>query len=185
MRHWDEARMPGYVIEAAAESDMPEIFALYRGAIGTEGCTWSEEYPTEDILRDDLARHALYCARTSSGEIVAAVSVDADPIVDALPNWSENHVPAHAGEKFRSAELARLAVKEGFQNRGIAREMIRFMEAELKRENSIRPPMDYVHFLVSQTNLKALRSYAKLEYDNRGEAELFGHKWWCYEKKIR
>lgn len=161
-------------IYMAKESDLVNIMELYRSAIGSEGCTWSEDYPNADILQADFRRNALFCCREKSGDIIAAISIDADMTVDALPNWSNNSTG-----NGKAAELARLVVREDYQNRGIARQMIRYMMTELTTRG-----YDYVHFLVSQSNERALRSYAKLQYENRGEAELFGVTWWCYEHRL-
>jgi ribosomal protein S18 acetylase RimI-like enzyme len=163
-----------YTINAATENDINDILKLYHLAIGSEGCTWSEEYPNATILRDDFLRNALFCGKKEDGEIISAISIDADAVVDALPNWSNNSAGTGV-----AAELARLVVREDYQNRGIARQMIRYMMTELTTRG-----YDYVHFLVSQSNERALRSYAKLQYENRGEAELFGVTWWCYEHRL-
>lgn len=52
-----------YTIQLAVESDLNEIMELYRLAVGSEGCTWSEEYPNEEILRNDFFRNALFCCK--------------------------------------------------------------------------------------------------------------------------
>ena len=41
-----------------------------------------------------------------------------------------------------------------------------------------------VHLLVAKDNVKALRSYDKLNFKNVGECELWGHMYWCYEKEL-
>lgn len=41
-----------------------------------------------------------------------------------------------------------------------------------------------VHLLVAKDNVKALRSYDKLNFENVGECELWGHMYWCYEKAL-
>lgn len=171
-------------ITRGGKADKEEIMALYRAAIGTEGCTWSEDYPNVDILNSDIARNALYCARNEEGEIIAAISVDDDPNVDALQNWSNyDEKRPDCGAEY-AAELARLAVRADCQNRGIARKMIEYVAGCIKAGDSCKPKAQYIHFLVSRYNERALRSYAKLCWENRGEAELFGEKWLCYEKKL-
>ena len=41
-----------------------------------------------------------------------------------------------------------------------------------------------VHLLVAKDNVKALRSYDKLNFESVGECELWGHMYWCYEKEL-
>lgn len=37
----------------ATEDDIQEIMKLYRDVIGSIGCTWSMDYPNEEIARSD------------------------------------------------------------------------------------------------------------------------------------
>lgn len=155
----------------AAKEDIQEITGLYQAAIGSPGCTWSSEYPNEKITEDDLARNALFCLKNDEGEIIGAISIDNDAVVENLPCWSDTLQPG--------AELARLVVKESYQNRGIARKLLTFAMEELQKRG-----YKGVHFLVSKTHERALRSYARLDFERRGEADLYGEHFWCYEKEL-
>ncbi|MGN0155338.1 MAG: GNAT family N-acetyltransferase [Lachnospiraceae bacterium] len=155
----------------AAKDDIQEITGLYQAAIGSPGCTWSSEYPNEQITQDDLARNALFCLKSDEGEIIGAISIDNDPAVEELPCWSDTLRPG--------AELARLVVKENYQNQGIARKILTCAMGEL-----VKRGYKSVHFLVSKTHERALRSYARLDFERRGEADLYGEHFWCYEKEL-
>lgn len=158
----------------AEKKDKEEIRSLYRQAIGSEGCTWSEEYPTEEITDDDLAREALFCMKGENGRIIGAVSMDEDPEVDALPNWS-----FRKEDGIRAVELARLVIREEYRNQGFAGKMAACMLEILKEREYL-----YAYFLVSQSHERAIRAYKDLGFSDRGEAELFGGKWFCYEKNL-
>lgn len=155
----------------ASEEDAAEIMKLYRAAMTEEGCTWNESYPNEEIMQGDMERRALFCLKTKEGEVAGAISIDEDPAVEELECWSKDLQP--------SAELARLVVKKEYQNQGVARCLLTEAMKELKAQK-----YRGVHFLVSKTNERALRSYAKLAFDNVGESNLFGEHWWCYEQKL-
>lgn len=155
----------------ATKEDIEEITKLYQAAIGSLGCTWSMDYPNEEITQGDLGRNALFCLKNDAGEIIGAISVDDDKVVEGLPCWTADLQPG--------AELARLVVKAEYQNRGIARQLLIYAMQELAKRG-----YKSVHFLVSKTNERALRSYAKLDFENCGEADLFGEQWWCYEKAL-
>lgn len=157
--------------QKATEKDINEIKALYRAAIGTDGCTWSLEYPNAEITRGDFERGDLFCMKTEDGEIVGAISVDDDKEVEALNCWSRELQPAR--------ELARLVVKESFQNQSVARKLLLGAMEELKVRGCRA-----VHFLVSPGNERALRSYAKLEFIHCGDCDLYEHHWFCYEKEL-
>ena len=157
----------------ANREEAEEILQLYRSLIGTEYCAWTENYPTEQEVEFDLSRDALFCLReTTTGDLIGAISIDDDPHVKALPCWSEELVPV--------AELSRLGVATEYQNRGIARILLREAMAELKSQG-----YRAVHILVAKDNVKALHSYEKLHFTTAGECELYDHAYWCYEKELR
>ena len=152
----------------AKENDIEIICGLYKEAMGTAGCTWDEHYPSVEHTKGDLERGDLYCLKTDQGEIIGAISIDDDKLVDELKCWSEN-----------GAELSRLVVKENYQNQGIAGKLLTEAMAVLRERG-----FAYVHFLVSKSHIKALRAYSKLGFDNVGESDLYDGNWWCYEKKL-
>ena len=160
-----------YVFKQAREEELSDILALYRAAVGTAGCTWSLDYPNADILKDDFQRGNLFCMKNQEQEILGVISIDVDEAVAALPCWTRELRPA--------AELARLAVKEAYQNRGIARLLLKAAMKELMHRG-----YRGVHFLVSKTNEKAIRSYGRLEFAVRGDCNLYDTDWWCYEKEF-
>lgn len=158
----------------AEEKDKKEIFSLYREAVGSDGCTWSEEYPTEEIMENDLKRGALFCLKDEKGEILGAVSLDEDEEVDHLPNWS-----FHKADGFQATEIARLVIKERYRNQKLAGKMLGCLLEWLFEHH-----YDMVYFLVAKKNERARRAYRKFEFTDRGEAELFGEEWICFEKNI-
>lgn len=157
--------------QEATKEDIIEISRLYSEAIGTDGCTWSLDYPNLEITNGDYERGDLFCIRTQKGEIVGAISVDDDKEVESLLCWSKDLQPV--------AELARLVVREDFQNKGIARKLLAGAMDMLKERGC-----QGVHFLVSPGNERALRSYAKLRFTHCGDCDLYNHHWYCYEKAL-
>lgn len=151
--------------------DKSEILSLYQSMIGTKGCTWTADYPNEEILENDIKRQAIFVMKNEKNEIIGTISIDDDKEADMLTCWSGSLKPA--------AELARLAIKSTYQNQGLARLMFQRTMEELKKRN-----YKSVHFLVSKTNIKALRSYARLNFEKKGESNLYGEDWWCYEKEL-
>lgn len=154
---------------AASKSDKAFIIELYKNAIGSEGCTWDENYPSAEHTDSDMARDSLFCLKSESGEIIGAISIDDDKQVEELSCWSKE-----------GAELARLVVKESYQNRGIAGILLNSAMDVLKQRG-----YKYVHFLVSKEHKKALRAYEKLNFNRVGETDLYDGNWWCYEKKLQ
>ena len=155
----------------ATIDDKPYIMALYTEAIGSEGCTWNEDYPSEETMDSDLARGDAYVWKDETGELLGAISIDDDHVVEELPCWSAQLQPA--------AEFARLVVREDARGQASARKMIlAMMQVAAKRG------CKSVHYLVSPGNQRAVHSYAHLHFTLCGEADLFGEHWLCYEKQL-
>ena len=152
----------------AQAQDDEAILEFYRSLIGMHGCTWNMDYPGPEHVKMDIEKQNLFLVKDAMG-IVATISVDSDDQVDSLPNWTQEN----------AREAARLGVREDMQGQGIAREMLLCLMEELKKRGH-----EAIHFLVSPDNPAALASYQKLEFNNRGEVFLYGHRWFCYEKMI-
>ena len=159
-----------YAIVNATEEDREELLSLYKAQIGRECCPWDEEYPGEESIDWDLSRNALYVMK-AEGKILAAISFEEDEDVAAFPFWDKDLEP--------SAELARLAVLPEWQNRGLAKAMLRFGMEELKRRGFCS-----VRFMVNETNAKAIRSYASFGFHVAGKCHIYEQDMFCYEKKL-
>lgn len=156
----------------ATQEEAKEILQLYKSLLGRAYCPWTEDYPTEREIEFDLSRDALYCLREEGTNcLVGVISMDDDPQVKELSCWSPELTPV--------AELSRLGVAVDWQNRGIARRLLREAMEELKRQG-----YRAVHILVAKDNVKALRSYEKLHFTTVGECALYDHTYWCYEKEL-
>lgn len=159
-----------YMIDNATEADREELLALYKAQIGREFCPWTEGYPSDETIDWDLSRDALFVLR-EDGHIQAAVSIEVDEDVDALPFWDPALTPA--------GELARLAVDPAAQNRGLGRIMLKYGMEELKRRG-----FKAIHFLVNKHNVKALRCYAAVGFHTAGECFMYDQDFLCYEKEL-
>ena len=158
-------------IEMASADDREAVMALYNLQKGREFCAWNADYPAAENFEDDIAHDALFVLQTPAGNIVGAVSIERDPDVDALPCWTPALQPG--------GEIARLAVHPDFQNRGLARRLVRFIMEELAHRGcrSIR-------LIVNCRNEKALRSYADFRFRTAGECDMYSQHFLCYEKAL-
>ena len=155
----------------ASASDRNQVMALYSMQKGRKFCSWNDVYPAEENFEDDIAHNALFVMRTSSGEIIGAVSIERDPDVDVLSCWNPALQPA--------GEIARLAVHPDFQGRGLARQLVGFIMEELRRRG-----YKSIHLLVNSRNEKALRAYAAFCFDTVGECNMYSQHFLCYEKAL-
>lgn len=159
-----------YIIENASPKDKEEILELYNIQKGREFCPWDEHYPTMNEVEFDLSRDSLFIIR-DNGQIIAAASIDYDEQVEELECWSKELMPG--------AEMSRLAVMPEYQNQGIARLLLKHGMTALKERG-----YKSIHFLVNKHNIKAIKSYAAIEFNIVGECELFDQPFICYEKQL-
>lgn len=155
-------------IAQAAREDKEEILALYKSMLYGPA-DWNEYYPNEDTIDLDMSRNALFVMKNELGEIIAAISIDEDEEVDRLPCWSIA----------LAAELSRLCVRKDMQNRGIAKQMMRYTFDVLKKEGK-----KGVHILVRDGHTVALSAYGKLGFKTVGECHLFDKDFICMEIKL-
>lgn len=160
-------------IECAQIGDAEEIYTLYHSLIDMPYSTWSEDYPTKEIVREDLRDHEILVMRDSEKRIISAISLwqefefaDAAPWYPDVTKW---------------AMLSRLGVAADMQGRGIAKRML-----TAAMERAKEAGCEAVQFLVAKSNPIAQRAYASLGFDICGEAELWepGEVWLCYQKRL-
>ncbi len=158
------------IFETAKANELDDILAFYDLVRKSDMCAWHNGYPGKEEIDYDFSRASLFVLK-DEGRIIGTISIDKDEAVEGLDLWSRTLVPA--------AELSRLGVHPDMQNKGIARLLLKYAMEELKRRG-----MKGVHFLVAKSNLKAINSYKKLNFDKVGECRLFEEDWWCYEKEL-
>lgn len=160
-----------FIIKLGIKDDEEKVMELYRSAIGTTFCTWSDDYPNHDTFIMDVKENNLFCLCNAEGEIIGSLSIDKDENTDKLECWNKS-----AG---KMGELSRMVIREDYQNKGIAPEFIRRV-IEIMKGRGYKS----VHYLVSKHHRKALAAYRKLDFSLVGECDLFEHDWFCYEKML-
>ena len=129
---------------------------MYVDARKTKGCTWTEEYPTKEIIKNDILRgDSFVIVNKKNNEIIAAISIDDDKLVEEQKCWSKELKPA--------GELARLVIAEEYRGNGLAGNLI-----QGAMENLQKRKYKGVHYLVSPNNANALRAYKKMEFNDCG-----------------
>lgn len=158
-----------YRIALADESHTEAVLALYHSLIGTDGCTWDLAYPHREDIRRDVEQRSLYIL-LEGGELLGAAAAGRDDELDGLDCFDQ--------EVKAPCVLARLAVKAERQNQGIAKYLIRHIEAQAPARG-----FDGIRLLVSQTNPHAKAVYDGMGYACQGACAMYGRAWYCYEKK--
>lgn len=68
----------------ALPTDKDKILALYKTMLYGPA-DWNENYPNEETIGFDMSRDALFVMKNDADEVIAAISIDRDDEVDALP----------------------------------------------------------------------------------------------------
>lgn len=157
-------------IERAHADDAEEIFALYHSLVDMPYGTWNEEYPSRELVDEDLKESEVFVMRCG-GRIVSAIVNENTHEFDDMAPWYP--------DVSHWAQFGRLGVAKDMQGRGIARRMLAYAMEQAKGEGC-----DAVRFLVGAGNLPAQRSYARLGFEVCGEADAWGEHWLCYEKRL-
>ena len=132
---------------------------------------WDERYPTADDTSEDLARNELYVG-IIHGAIACSFTLNprCDPeYADA--SWlypALNHSVIH-----------RLCVHPDFQNQGVAKQAMHFVESTL-RSNGVQ----VVRLDAFSRNPYALRLYERLGYQKIGEVTFRKGVFYFYEKRL-
>ena len=158
-------------IVRASVSDADAIYGLYHALIDMPYSTWDEEYPTREIVQEDLEQHTVLVMRNEADEIVAAIAIWHEKEFADAAKWYEDVT--------RWAMLSRLGVRRDQQGKGIAKKML-IAAMDAARADGC----EAVQFLVAKSNPIAQRAYAPLGFDVCGEAEMWEEQWLCYQKRL-
>ncbi len=147
-----------------------EAVSLYNSLIGLPGCTWDEEYPNREIIQGDLNAGNLYGA--FDGNRLIAVGA-------ALPDEELTHLDCWRIPAQKPCVFSRIGVHTAYQGKGIAGQMVRYMEDEMRLAG-----FDAARMLVSPGNEKALQAYRGCGYEECGSTRMYEEDWLCFEKKL-
>lgn len=134
---------------------------------------WDEFYPNSDILENDIDNKGGYIVKQGR-ESVAYVAIDQEqPPEYTEINWFTN------GRKV--LVIHRLAVHPEFQQKGIAKQILKFIENFAKKNDYSCIRLD-----AYSENIKALKLYEGLAYKKVGQLYFPRREFpfYCYEKNI-
>lgn len=154
-------REPDIVFRKGTREDTAAIMALVKTAVAhmeAQGIfQWDDLYPTAEDFEADIDEGALYVGVTGNQIAVAAT-------------WNRSCDDEYGNGAWRFpqkpfAVVHRLCVHAAFQNKGIARKMMAYIEAVAKTQG-----MEAVRLDVYRENPHARRLYEKRGYVQTGEA---------------
>lgn len=160
-----------YNIRLLTTDDLKQITDLYA-AIKRDGFTvWDADYPSEDLVRFDIARNGLY--GVFDGRDLVAVCF-------AGQRCEDNEEGFMWRETFnKRGTFARLGVLPNYQHHGIATMLVKSVLAQLKQEG-----YDGVRIMVDTRNTNAINLYQKFGFFNCGEVRRFDQQYYLLELRL-
>lgn len=157
-------------ITKALLPDAEEIAKIYRSLIGSDGCTWDENYPTLEFVKNDIAKNSLYKA-VKDGKIIAAAY---------LGDYEESKwIECFANGFKNMGEVSRVGVRREFQGAGVGKTLIEYLLSQAEKS-----PYDGLGLLCGAENYSAMRLYEKCGFMRCGESFLYETHWICYCIKL-
>ena len=169
-RHFLEHDVLEQRFSRVPESYAEEAVALYNSLKNLPGCTWDDEYPNRELILADIASGHLHGA--FDGNRLVAVGA-------ALPDEELTHLDCWQIPAQNPCVFSRIGVHVAYQNRGLAKQTVRYMEEEMRLAG-----YDAARMLVSPANEKALCAYRSCGYQECGSTRMYEEDWLCFEKKL-
>lgn len=164
------ACLSGELFRPAVTPETDAVAELYRSCVGLPGCTWDDSYPTREMAVQDIAAGDLFVLYDGEMLIGTVSLIDHDDL-DGLPVWSESVKPA---------VLVRPGVTPVLQHRGWGTKLLAYaLKAAWERG------ADSVRLLCGTENTVAFSMYRRADFEVRGEAEMYGRRYFCMERLKR
>ena len=159
----------------AENQDLDRDFNIYSKAIKEMDKhninQWDNLYPDKEILKEDIDKKELYICELE-GEIACAYVLNSECDEDYKDGrWQYKDASFNV--------IHRLCVNPKFQNKGIARKTINYIEKVLKNKG-----IESIRLDVYSLNSFALRLYKKAGYKTVGNAYWRKGEFYLMEKKI-
>ncbi|MFC7440096.1 GNAT family N-acetyltransferase [Laceyella putida] len=143
----------------AHEEQLAEIMEIYRNVVqmmNKQGIyQWAEDYPNEDVLKNDIAKGNLYTL-LDEGQIAAIVALDQEfePEYEQIP-WQD--------QSGRFLVVHRLCVNPDNQGKGVSRILMQEIERFAREHGYASIRLD-----TQMANEKAMRLYDVNGFEQRG-----------------
>ena len=153
----------------ARKSDVDEILILYKEVIKTTFTTWDENYPSKELIEDDINNNNLYVLKNGN-EIVAVSFLGKKE--QENENWQI--------KLNNPLGVARICVSPKYQGQGIGSYFMKCLIEKAKQNGA-----DGMHFHVCTINPSAMKMYEKVGFKNYGLGKSnYGFDYYKYEQKF-
>lgn len=164
-------------IQRARIEQLDEIFDVFcqcRLAMESENIfQWNANYPTREIIANDINRREMYCL-VREGGVKGAVVINTDQSQQyAAINWQYNDG--------KIMVIHRLATHPQYQHQGVARQLMDFAE-----DLAVRNSFSSIRLDAYTGNPRAVKLYESRGYDMRGLVYFPGRElpFHCFEMAV-
>ena len=165
------------ILMLCAPEDIDEVYALCRlAAKDTPTTDWDGEYPSRQILEDDIARRALY--KVMDGEAIISIML-IEPWSSYMSSEEADDIMTWDPGIKNPCALARFCVSPLMQGRGLGRKIMLASLAKAKEMG-----FDGAFFHASKANPLVLHLYDSIGFHRAGEVSEYGCNFICYEMKL-
>lgn len=161
----------------ASEKDIEKIMSLCKNCsqnmVNNSIDQWDDVYPNEGVFLEDIRTNSLYIAVTDNPEeIIACIVLNEyqDPEYKDI-KWNY--------DREKIAVIHRLMVHPRYEGKGIAKDLVRYIE-KLAKDNQYSS----IRLDVFAKNLRAVNFYNKLGYKVAGKVTFRKGEFFCSEKLI-
>ena len=147
-------------------ADVPEIMLVYKDVIKNTFTTWDENYPREEVVREDIDDGNFYVLK-ENGKIIAV----------SFLGTKKKDVEIWKYKLAKPMGVARICVSPKCQGKGIGTKFMQMLIAEARLRGA-----DGMHFHVCTTNVSAMKMYEKCGFAHNGEiVHNYGFDFYKYE----
>lgn len=174
------------MIRKARLEDLPIIMQIVKEVIplmhASGNMQWGEDYPTEEVFREDILAETLYLSET---HCLSEGNDEGKHIIEGFicinQDESEEYIPLKWQAEGKAIVLHRMAVSPRSRGRGVASELIAFAEEVAAKES--------ISWIKTDTNeantiMKAMLEKRGYQYVGQVYYRIPGTPYNCYEKKL-
>ena len=163
--------------QLAEEKDLEEIYILSQAAAKVAVYSkWGEDYPTREILENDIKQQYLYKIE-QDGKIYAIMKIM--PWAEFQENEEADDIDTWDTSIKNPCSLGRFCISPELQGHGYGRKIMLYTMDFAKSLG-----YDGAFFHALDTDLVCLHLYDTLGYIRRGKVEEFGMGFICFEHKF-
>ena len=158
-------------IKLLTNKNIREIKDLYNDIKKNSYTLWDDDYPSEDLIKWDIAKNGLWGMFDNNSLIAICFAGERQEEDEALFTWKDNFN--------KRGTFARIGVSPKYQNKGVGTLLVDFVLNKLKTQG-----FDGVRILVGTQNINAIKLYNKFGFINCGTTEKYGHTFYLFELRL-